>query len=156
MTKTNSNHLDASRHLKDVICVTFKNWNALWGFLPVVAHLTCTHFCVSVCASVCAEELYIHLVHALCCEVRGKKWKRKFWLICTKEKSKKCLFQITTVGEVVPLVSLMRTTLSYLAQQVFSFPLFTSAQDVLSSGLDLTLGNMVFAYISVSCTPALT
>lgn len=73
VTKTNSNHLDASRYLKDAIRVTFQNWNALWGFLPLVAHLTCTHFCTSACA----EELHIRLVHALSCDVRGKKKRKK-------------------------------------------------------------------------------
>lgn len=76
-------------------------------------------------------------------------------LICTKEKSKKCLLQITAVGGVIPLVSLPRTTLAWFAQWVFLvLHLFTSAQDVLSSGLDLTLENVLFASISASCTAA--
>lgn len=48
----------------------------------------------------------------------------KKMLICTKEKSKKCFLRITAVGGVVPLVSLLRTTLAWFAQWVFSCPLF--------------------------------
>lgn len=154
VTKTNSDHLDASRYLKDAIRVTFQNWNALWGFLPLVAHLTCTHFCMSACA----EELDIRLVHALSCDVRGKKKeKENFGLSAQKRNLKKCLLQITTGGGgclwcycwEIRCPSLLNRYLPLL-------PLFTSAQDVLSSSLDLTFRNLLFACISVSCTAAYT
>lgn len=84
MTKTNSNYLEASRYLKDVLCPIFKNWNTVWVFLSVVAHLICTNFWVSVWA----EELYIHLVPAVYCDVRGKKNEGKNKIVLSAQKTK--------------------------------------------------------------------